>query len=158
MTNILNELGSGEIDILEFEIDNKNYAINIMKVIEVLGFTEIKKIPNTHPSVAGLMLNRKEITTLIDLPYVLEGLRTKDKANKVIICQFNQIKVAFIIDNIVSVHRLCSDKILKPSELFDNTKVTGNVMMGDRIIFILDLEGIANEISPIIGIKEEELA
>ena len=35
-TNILLESGTGEVEILEFVINNKHYAINVIKVKEVI--------------------------------------------------------------------------------------------------------------------------
>jgi two-component system, chemotaxis family, chemotaxis protein CheV len=70
--NILLESGTGEVEILEFVINDKFYAINVIKVKEVIESGKITKMPETHPAIDGLILCRGEIITLIDLKYILE--------------------------------------------------------------------------------------
>lgn len=155
--NILLESGTGEVEILEFIVNNKFYAINVIKVKEVLGVTNITTMPESHPAIAGLMLSREEIITLVDLPYILEGKKTTGTAKKTIICEFNKLKVAFIIDDIVAVHRIGWEKILKPDEIVTNSLVIGNIRLSDKIIFLLDFEKIVTDINPSTGISEDKI-
>lgn len=156
-SNILLESGTGEVEILEFVVNNKFYAINVIKVKEVLGLTNITAMPESHPAIAGLMLNRDDIITLVDLPYILEGRKTTKNCGKTIICQFNKLKVAFIIDDIVAVHRIGWEKILKPDEIVTNSLVIGNIRLGEKIIFLLDFEKIVTDINPSTGISEDKI-
>ena len=57
---ILLETGTGELEILEFIVNNKHYAINVIKVKEVLDVDNLTKLPQTNPSIAGLILCRNE--------------------------------------------------------------------------------------------------
>lgn len=156
-TNILLESGTGEVEILEFVINNKFYAINVIKVKEVIESGKITKMPETHPAIDGLILCRGEIITLIDLKYILEKQKNTDEKSKTIICEFNKIKVAFKIDNIVGVHRIGWDKIMKPDEVSINSLVIGNILMNDKIILLLDFEKIVTDINPSTGISEERI-
>ncbi|KAJ50525.1 two-component system chemotaxis response regulator CheV [Clostridium tetanomorphum] len=154
---ILLESGTGELEILEFIVNNKHYAINVIKVKEVIDIDSVTKLPQTHPAIAGLILCRNEIITLVDLNYVLDGIRKDFNKSKIIICEFNKIKVAFNIDDIVGVHRIKWEKIMKPDDLSENSLVIGNILLNEQIILLLDFEKIVTDISPSTGISEDKI-
>ncbi|WP_373898625.1 chemotaxis protein [Haloimpatiens sp. FM7315] len=156
--NILLESGTGEVELLEFVVNENHYVINVIKVKEVLNIDNITKLPQTHPAVAGLILFREEILTLIDLKYVLDNEKQDLKKHpKTIICEFNKIKVAFNIDDIVGVHRIKWTEIMKPDEISANSLVIGNIFLNNQILLLLDFEKIVTDISPNTGISEDKL-
>jgi two-component system chemotaxis response regulator CheV len=156
-TNILLESGTGEVEILEFVINNKHYAINVIKVKEVLEIDNLTKLPQSDPSIGGLILCREEIITLINLKYILEKQVEVDKKSKTIICEFNKVKVGFNIDDIVGVHRIGWDRITKPDEISANSLVIGNIVLDNKIILLLDFEKIVTDINPSTGISEDKI-
>ncbi len=156
-SNILLESGTGEVEILEFVISQKHYAINIIKVKEVINATNLTKLPDSNPAIAGLTLYRDKIITLIDLKYILEKQHKNDVKSKIILCEFNKIQVAFSIDSIVGVHRIKWEKIIKPHDISVNSLVIGNIVLQDKIILLLDFEKIVTDISPSTGISEDKI-
>ena len=156
-TNILLESGTGELEILEFVVNNKNYAINVIKVKEVIEIDNVTKIPQSHPAISGLILCRDEIIPLIDLRYVIDGENEDNKKSKTIICAFNKVKVAFKIDDIIGVHRIKWNEIIKPNDISVNSLVIGNIIMSNKIILLLDFEKIVTDISPNTGISEDRI-
>ncbi|MCD3194495.1 chemotaxis protein CheV [Clostridium botulinum C] len=154
---ILLKSGTGELEILEFVINNKHYAINIIKVKEVVEVDNLTELPNEHPAISGLILCRNEIITLIDLKYILDGERSSKNKSKVIICEFNQMKVAFSIDDIVAVHRIKWESIVKPDDMSTSSLIIGNILINKKIILLLDFEKIVTDINPGAGISEEKV-
>jgi two-component system chemotaxis response regulator CheV len=155
--NILLESGTGEVEILEFVISQKHYAINIIKVKEVINTTNLTKLPDSHPAIAGLTLYRDKIITLIDLKYILEKQHKAEVQSTIILCAFNKIEVAFSIDSIVGVQRIKWKKITKPDDISINPLVIGNIVLNDKIILLLDFEKIVTDISPSTGISEDKI-
>lgn len=155
--NILLESGTGEVEILEFIINNKFYAINIIKVKEVIHAKNLTKLPESHPAIAGLTLYRDKIITLIDLKYVLEKQHKNEIESPIILCEFNKIEVAFSIDSIVGVHRIKWEQITKPDDISTNSLVIGNIVLSNKIILMLDFEKIVTDISPSTGISEDRI-
>jgi len=155
--DILLESGTGEVEILEFIINSKYYAINIIKVKEVIHANNLTKLPESHPAIAGLTLYRDKIITLIDLKYVLEKKHKSEIESTIILCQFNKIEVAFSIDSIVGVHRIKWEQITKPDDISINSLVIGNIVIDKKIILLLDFEKIVTDISPSTGISEEKI-
>lgn len=156
--NILLETGTGEVEILEFIVNGKNYGINVIKVKEIMEIDNLTNLPLAHASVAGLTLSRNEIITVINLNHVLYKEKELSKDPKVIVCEFNQTKVAFTFDSIVGIHRIGWKDIKKPEHMSSNQLVIGNIIFDNRIILLLDFEKIVTDINPNVGITEEKMA
>lgn len=154
---ILLESGTGEVEILEFTINKEHYAINVIKVKEILEVDYLTKIPNSHPAVAGLTLVRGDVVTLIDMKHVIEKENTDIKKCKVILCEFNNIKVAFCVDNILGIHRIGWNQIKKSEDVNETSLVIGNIIYNNKILMLLDFEKIVMDISPASGINEERM-
>lgn len=157
--NILLESGTGELEVIEFVANNCHYAINVVKVKEIIEMPTdtLTKLPDPKPDVAGLILCRDEILTLIDLKYILGKQNPGNLGSKVIICEFNKVKVAFNIDDIVGVHRIRWDDIRKPDDLSENSLSVGNILLGGKVLIMLDFEKIVTDIAPSSGISEDRL-
>ena len=157
-SDILLESGTGELEVIEFVANGNHYAINVVKVKEVIEMpTEgLTKLPESKKEIAGLILCRNEILTIVDLKYIL----TKESlplGSKVIVCEFNKIKVAFNIDDIVGVHRIKWEEIRKPENIVDSSLIVGNILIDKKLLIMLDFEKIVTDICPKVGISENRL-
>lgn len=157
--NILLESGTGELEVIEFIVNGNHYAINVVKVKEVIQMPKngLTKLPDPKPEIAGLILCRDEIITLIDLKYIITKQTTENVGTKIIICEFNKIKVSFNIDDVVGVHRIKWSEIRKPDDLSENSLSVGNILLDGKVIIMLDFEKIVTDIAPSSGISEERL-
>ena len=158
-TNILLKAGTGELEIIDFLVNGIHYAINVVKIKEIIQMpNNLTKLPDTKKEIAVLILCRDEILTLIDLKYVLTKETTKKLGSKVIVCEFNNLKVAFNIDDVVGVKRIKWSEIRKPDDLSEGSLAVGNILLDDNVVLMLDFEKIVTVISPASGISEERLA
>ena len=66
-TNILLESGTNELEILEFALGDNHYGINVAKIREILVYSPVTPVPNTHPSVEGIFMPRDTMITVINL-------------------------------------------------------------------------------------------
>ena len=157
--DILLEAGTGEVELLEFKVGNRHYAINVIKVKEILEVAadSITKVPQSNKSIAGLLLCRNEVISVIDLKYVLENQYISSDKFMVIMCEFNKLKIAFSVDEVVGIHRIKWEEILKPQEITINSFVIGNVILKEKIMLLLDFEKIVTDISPNTGISENRI-
>lgn len=157
-SDILLESGTGELEIIEFMVNGNKYAINVVKVKEVISMPDkLTKLPDARKEIAGLILCRDEILSLIDLKYVLTKQRTQKIGNNVIVCEFNKIKVAFNIDDVIGVHRIKWEEIRKPDDLVESSLAVGNILINGEVILMLDFEKIVTDICPSSGISEDRL-
>lgn len=155
---ILLESGTGELEVLEFQVGNSFYAINVIKVREILHIEKYTKLPNSKKAVHGISEVRGEVVTLIDLKYVLdEEKKPLDGNVMTLLCEFNQMKVAFTVDKVLGIHRIGWNLIQKPDDLVQNALVIGNINYENRILMLLDFERIVMDIAPQTGITESRL-
>jgi len=156
---ILLESGTGELEILHFTVKGVHYAINVVKVKEILHISNLSKVPNAHPAVPGISLVRGEVITIVDMSVVLEGVKNENiSKSMILVCEFNKLKVAFAIDEVLGISRIKWDQISKPSEITANSLVIGNITLNGTIIMLLDFEKIVMDISPSTGITEARMA
>ena len=156
---ILLESGTGELEILHFTVQGEHYAINVVKVKEILNIDNISKVPNAHPAVPGISLIRGDVITVIDMRMVLENIKNDEvEKSMTLVCEFNNMKVAFAIDEVLGISRITWNQILKPSDITSSTLVIGNINLNDKILMLLDFEKIVMDISPQTGITQERMA
>lgn len=157
---ILLETGTGEMEILEFVVKDSNYAINVIKVKEILEVESYSKVPKSDPAVLGMALIRNEVIPLIDMSVVLEDeFKDRSQKFKILLCEFNHLKVGFVVDQVLGIHRIGWDAIKKPSYISDvnNSLVIGNITFNEKILMLLDFEKIVTDISPSTGINAERI-
>lgn len=157
---ILLETGTGELEILEFVVHNVHYAINVIKIKEILDINYTTKVPRSDPAIIGLTMVRGNVIPLIDMNYVLEKKPKTDATRyKTLLCEFNQLRVAFSVDQVLGIHRIGWNAIKKPDMVIESadTLVIGNITLDNRIVMLLDFEKVVTDISPSTGINEERI-
>lgn len=158
-TNILLESGTNELEILEFALENHHYGINVAKIREILQYQEVTPVPNTHPSVEGVFMPRDTMITVISLKKCL-NLGEQEKNGLFIITNFNKLDIAFHVDEVIGIHRVSWEDIIKPDSTLngqDGSVSTGVVKMNDKLVVILDFESIVSSISPEVGLRTNDI-
>ena len=158
-TNILLESGTNELEILEFALGDNHYGINVAKIKEILQYTQVTPVPNSHPSVEGIFMPRDVMITVINLRRCL-GMPDSDVDGLFIITNFNKLNVAFHVDQVIGIHRVSWEEIIKPDSTIngeDGSVSTGVIKMNDRLVVILDFESIVSSISPETGLRTADI-
>ncbi len=158
-TNILLESGTNELEILEFALGNNRYGINVAKIREILSYQPVTPIPNANPSVEGIFMPRDVMITVINLKRCI-GLPEDEKEGLFIITNFNKLNIAFHVDEVIGIHRVSWEDIIKPDSTIntnDNGVSTGVIKLEDKLIIILDFEKIVTDISPETGLKVSDI-
>ena len=158
-TNILLEAGTNELEVLEFTLGDNHYGINVAKIREILQYMPVTPVPNTHPSVEGIFMPRDTMITVINLKNCL-NLPQTDEKGLFIITNFNKLNVAFHVDQVIGIHRVSWENIIKPDETLPGehgSTATGVIKMDDRLIVILDFEAIVASISPQTGLRVNDI-
>ena len=157
--DILLETGTGEVEILEFRVGSGDYAINVIKIKEILEVKGISPIPKSNPAVIGLTMVRGEVIPLIDMKYVLSGVYSDTNNMKTLLCEFNHVKVAFCVDTVKGIYRIPWTQIQKPDQVMENQDalVIGNITFDNRIVMLLDFEKVVTDIAPSTGINNERI-
>lgn len=160
-TNILLESGTNELEVLEFTIAGNHYGINVAKVREILSMTGITPIPNSHPCIEGMFMPRETIITVINLGKALGFPQTEDhKSDMLIVTNFNNLNIAFDVEQVLGIHRVSWTDIVKPDVTVNAPGAgvaTGIIKRQDSLIIVLDFERIVEEICPDTSLRMSEL-
>ncbi|MGN7477149.1 chemotaxis protein [Solibacillus silvestris] len=148
---ILLESGTNELEIVEFEVANNKFGINVIKVKEIIQPIPVTFIPHVHPHVEGIIQLRGEVLPVVDMLKVL-GIPTNNRnpQQKYIVAEFNKQRVVFHVDNVTQIHRISWDQIEKPSDMYQGgtSQVIGVIKRDSEMILLLDFEKIMVDINP----------
>ena len=158
-TSILLENGTNELEILEFVLDGYSYGINVAKIREIIPYQRVTPIPNAHPSIEGIFMPRDVMITAINLSNCL-GHEDTLVGGMFIITNFNQLNIAFHVEDVLGIHRVSWTEIVKPDQSFgslEDSIISGVIKREERLIIILDFEKIICDINPETGLKISEI-
>lgn len=158
-TNILLESGTNELEVLEFTLGDNHYGINVAKIREILTYQKVTPIPNAHPCVEGIFMPRDVMMTVINLKRCL-GMPEEEFEGLFIITNFNSLNIAFHVDQVVGIHRVSWEDIIKPDSTInteENSASTGVIKLDEKLVVILDFEKIVTDISPETGLKVSDV-
>ena len=157
---ILLESGTNELEIVEFEVANNKFGINVIKVKEIIQPMNVTFIPHAHPHVEGIIQLRGEVLPVVDMLKVL-GIQNAEHSpqQKYIVAEFNKQRVVFHVDNVTQIHRISWDQIEKPSDMYQGgaSQVIGVVKYNNEMILLLDFERIMVDINPASSISVESV-
>ena len=160
-TKILLELGTNELEIVEFTEGGELFRINIAKIREIMRAQETKRMPNSHNFVEGIFKQRGEVITVIDLAKCLNIERSENKSHDIfILTHFNKLNFAFRVESVVGIDRVSWEDIKKPDKVIysgEDSVATAIAEYKDRLITILDFEKIIADISPETSITLDRL-
>ncbi|UTE79264.1 chemotaxis protein [Rossellomorea sp. KS-H15a] len=156
---ILLESGTNELEIVEFEVQNNKFGINVIKVKEIIQPTAVTPIPHAHPHVKGIVQLRGEVLPVVDMARVLGAEEEETPKSKYIVAEFNQQKVIFHVHNVTQIHRISWNQIEKPSEMYSgvHSGIIGVIKREESMILLLDFESIMLEINPETGIRVDQV-
>ena len=165
-TEILLETGTNELELIEFllkypdEYGNmivQSFGINVAKVREIIRIPKITKLPSQHPAILGIFKLRDELIPVLNLADWLYHYDHRDEKQKLIVTEFNTIKVGFIVHDVNRIHRLSWQEVESPDSInemdIDNSSIIGIIKMEQKIILMLDIEKILAEINPQLSLN-----
>lgn len=160
-SDILLEVGTNELEVMEFTIADRYFGINVAKVLEILQRREVSPMPNANPFVEGIFKPRDSIMTVINLPMYLNLESGDNERDIFIITNFNNVRTAFRVNTVEAIHRISWTDIEKPdSAIYGGGEgvATGVARFDGRLITIIDFERILADINPHTTININEVA
>ncbi|MCF0127545.1 MAG: chemotaxis protein CheV [Pseudobutyrivibrio sp.] len=159
-TNILLESGTNELEVLEFRVGNNFYGINVAKIREILLYQKVTPLPNSHPCVEGIFMPRDTMISVINLRKCLDIQEEPENDGLFIITNFNSLNTAFHVDEVLGIHRVSWEDIIKPDATISSDESgvsTGVIKLENKLVVILDFEKIVSDINPETGLKVSDM-
>jgi two-component system, chemotaxis family, chemotaxis protein CheV len=157
---VLLESGTNELEIVEFNIANNKFGINVIKVREIINPIPVVSIPHSHQNIEGIIEIRGEILPVINMAKVLGYPESAQPTfDKYIVTEFNKQKVVFHVHGVDKIHRISWGDIEKPTNLYQNidSQIIGVIRKENEMILLLDFEKIVVDINPATGINNDRL-
>jgi two-component system chemotaxis response regulator CheV len=156
---ILLDCGTNEVEFLRFFVADKFYGINVSKVRQAIVFEpeKLSVIPQATSAYYGTYLYRGTCIPVITLRgYFGLGQETPHDRTILLVCDFNQCTIGYIVDGIRDILR-CSWDNFQPAKQLENSSnlLTGNLLFQDEITPILDVEEMLTKIIPEAGIDRD---
>lgn len=153
-------VGHNRLELLMFKLDTKQrFGINVFKVREVVSCPELKKLPASHPAVAGVVTMRGQTFTVVDLQKAIGKPAVENPEDcKIIVADYNRVTQGFLvssIDNIVNLN--WEDIMLPPRAAGRDHYLTSVTEVDGELVEILDVEKILYDITGVLINKEKEV-
>jgi two-component system chemotaxis response regulator CheV len=130
---ILTEVGTNEWQVVVFLLGNQYFAINVDKTREILRWPGSRDVPQTHRAMKGITTIRGEVIPLIDLRTYLDITPGVELDNsKLIVAEFNKMKLGFMVDAVDRIYRINSDEL--------DASLTGT-FLGENSLYVIKREG-----------------
>lgn len=125
-----------------FTLVDKEYAVAVEKIREVIRMRKITPIPDSAAFVEGVISLRGKVIPLINLRKKLGlGLAELTRANRIIITQCGRHVLGVIVDKITDVITLDEASIEAPDAVLKEAKyLIGLGKIGKRLILLADIE------------------
>ena len=153
--NQLTELvGQNRLELLLFSLPGRSqrFGINVFKVREVLQCPRLTVMPKIHRYVRGVAHIRGQTISVIDLSMAIGGRSVDNLDNSfVIIAEYNRSVQGFLVEGVEKIINMDWSKILPPPQGMGKINyLTAVTQVDDKLVEILDVEKILDEISPVL--------
>ncbi len=153
---------------LTFTLDDELFAVEVVKVREVLDYTVITKIPKTPEYMRGVINLRGSVVPVIDLRLKFGMTKTENKVNTCIIVleirmDDETVVLGALADSVQEVFELEPDQI-EPAPKF-GTRFKEEFLKGmgkrdEKFIMILDIDKVfsSDEIALVQDVENNNMA
>lgn len=157
-------VGTNEMELVDFRIrkvlGNKIYegiyGVNVSKVKEIIRLPKLTEIPGVPDFIEGIFDLRGVVIPVVNLAKWMGGEIPEDanKDARVIITEFNNILIGFVVHDAKRIRRI-NWKDIEPASFsatssdgaLDKNKVTGVTKIeDDQVLLILDLESVVQDL------------
>jgi len=141
--------GADSRQFLSFHLNHEEYAIDILRVQEIKGYSTITSIPNTPGYIKGVMNLRGTIVPVVDLRSRFAMPETPyDKFTVIIVVTLGAKVLGLVVDAVSDVLDIAKGEIQPTPELgsgVDTSFLTGMARCGERLILLLDIDRVLHE-------------
>lgn len=130
-------------ELLTFRLVDQDYALDIMSVREIRGWTRTTPLPHAPSYMCGVINLRGTVLPVMDLAERL-GLPAREKSdrNVIIVVKHGDAITGLLVDAVSDIVALTQDDLQPPPDMSPGSGpsvVSALTLLDDRMIRILDL-------------------
>jgi purine-binding chemotaxis protein CheW len=133
---------------LAFHLGDEEYALDIVRISEIIKVREFTDIPRTPEFILGIISLRGVVVPVFDLRQRLNlGTSELIPTSRIVVCQIDEVTVGFLVDSINQVINLTDDEVEPPPGVLsglDREMVFGIGRYQGRMIILLNLHSALN--------------
>ncbi len=138
-----------EIEALTFRLADKEYAVRVERLREILKYQRITHVPRSEPYLIGITSVRGKILPVIDLKERL-GIEGEDKGRQKIII-LSPLKmsdpIGILVSSVKDVVRFSEKEVLAPPQTLSKEErnfIEGVIGVKERFISLLNVDEVVN--------------
>ncbi|THH38474.1 chemotaxis protein CheW [Aliishimia ponticola] len=142
----MTDLDSTSKELLTFKLGNQEYALDIMSVREIRGWTKTTPMPHAPAFMRGVINLRGTVLPVIDLAARL-GLPPTEttERNVIIVVKCNDCMTGLLVDAVSDIIALSADDMQPPPDVTNDggaNTIRALSLIDERMIRILELESV----------------
>lgn len=128
-----------------FKLNNESYCIDVMKVQEVLRYSEIASVPGASDYILGIINLRGSVVTVIDskIRFGVDNSSEIDDFSRIIIIEIQDQVVGLLVDNVSEVVNIDMNNIEPAPNIKDDDSslfIKGIYNQENELLIIVDLD------------------
>lgn len=150
MSRAIVPIGKGETQnelsqLVSFNLGAEEYAVEVLKVREIIRMTSITHIPNTPPSIEGIINLRGKVIPIVSLRSRFNMMESdRDQHTRIMVMDIDGKLMGFIVDGVSEVIRISSSEIQPPPSMaaggVDQDFICGVIQRGEQLLLMLQLD------------------
>jgi|AMFO01.1.fsa_nt_gi Chemotaxis signal transduction protein len=140
--------GEGASQYLTFRLGEEDYGVDILKVQEIKGWTEVTPMPNTPDAILGVINLRGTVVPVVDLrrhfglPEVPRGPTTVIIVVRADDGKGNVRTMGVVVDSVSEVYNIPASEVQPPPPAADGVRnaIAGLVTVDEEMIILLDID------------------
>jgi len=136
------------LQIVTFQVGTEAFALDILKVHEIIRFRQLTRVPNLPSYVEGVLNLRGKVIPVVGLRQRI-GLERKEPnaTTKIIVASVKDNVLGFMVDSVSEVLRISADTVEPAPRLGEGGQryVSGVGKVNDQLLLLLDLDKLLTE-------------
>jgi purine-binding chemotaxis protein CheW len=136
------------LQIVTFQVGTEVFALDILKVHEIIRFQQLTRVPNLPSYVEGVLNLRGKVIPVVGLRQRI-GLERKEPSGttKIIVASVNDDVLGFMVDSVSEVLRIGADTVEPAPRLGEGGQryVSGVGKVNHQLLLLLDLDKLLNQ-------------
>jgi len=136
------------LQIVTFQVGTETFALDILKVHEIIRFRQLTRVPNLPSYVEGVLNLRGKVIPVVGLRQRI-GLERKEpnSTTKIIVASVKDDVLGFMVDSVSEVLRIGADTVEPAPRLGEGGQryVSGVGKVNDHLLLLLDLDKLLTE-------------
>ena len=149
------------LELMEFTMAGDSFGINVAKVTEIMRYSPITPMTQSHPCIDGVFKPRGKLVTVINLPRYMQLQESENpEQDMFMITNFDNLSAAFLVHTVEGMHRIKWSNVERPSAIIygnSDSVITGTTKIDGKIISIIDFEKVIYDINPETGLQVSEV-